>query len=275
MAARRAIPTRCSARWFVVLPIVLYALSTVVPAQRVDLHDPRIVDKFQPTYNIDPGTGILIFKLFSEHSKVHLDRQALLKLVNSKTQSTMWQTTDDNSQGVFTNVPFGRFDVEVSAVGYLGAHKEVSVMNSFSPQEIEIVLQRDPSAVQLDVAGGMMSAKARKQAKHAVSMLKSGNINGAQRQLEEAYKLAPSSSDLNFLLGYLYFQKQDFKQAGNYLGLAATLNPGNAQALTLLGRAGLERGDYPAAQSALEQAVHRGVNSFRSPAGIVAQHPGG
>ena len=33
------------------------------------------------------------------------------------------------------------------------------------------------------------------------------------------------------------------------------LNPHNAQALTLLGRTGLERKDYPAARSALEQAV--------------------
>ena len=77
----------------------------------------------------------------------------------------------------------------------------------------------------------------------------------AQKQLDEAYKLAPSSPDLNFLLGYLYFQKKDFSQAGNYLGTAANLSPHNAQALTLLGRTGLEREDYPAARSALEQAV--------------------
>lgn len=57
------------------------------------------------------------------------------------------------------------------------------------------------------------------------------------------------------MLGYLYFQKGDFAQAGNYLGTAANLSPHNAQTLTLLGRTGLQREDYPAARSALEQAV--------------------
>jgi Flp pilus assembly protein TadD len=44
-------------------------------------------------------------------------------------------------------------------------------------------------------------------------------------------------------LGYLYFQKKNFAQAGTYLATATTLNPHNAQALTLLGRNGLERRD--------------------------------
>ncbi len=117
------------------------------------------------------------------------------------------------------------------------------------------MLNRDPEAINLDVAATVLSPKARKETKHAVSALKSGNLNEAQKQLDEAFKLSPSSPDLNFLLGYLYFQKKDFAQAGTYLGTAANLNPHNAQALTLLGRTGLERQDYPAARSALEQAI--------------------
>ena len=40
-----------------------------------------------------------------------------------------------------------------------------------------------------------------------------------------------------------------------YLGAATNINPRNTQALTLLGRAGLQRKDYAAARSALERAV--------------------
>jgi len=105
------------------------------------------------------------------------------------------------------------------------------------------------------VADHLLSAKVRKEAKRAVFALKSGNLKEAQKQLDQAYKISPSSAELNFLLGYLYFQKKDFTQAGTYLGAAANLNPNNAQSLTLLGRTGLERQDYPAARSALEQAV--------------------
>ncbi len=53
----------------------------------------------------------------------------------------------------------------------------------------------------------------------------------------------------------MYFQKKDFARAETYLGTAANLNPHNAETLTLLGRTGLEQQDYPAARSALEQAV--------------------
>ena len=216
------------------------------------------------SYTTAPNTGVLIFKVFAAHSGAQLDRQALLKLVNLSTQSASWQTTEAGSEGpysasaslgVFTDVPYGNYDVEVSAVGYLSTHKEIEVAGTLVQQHIEIVLQRDPSAVSLDVTDTRLTAKVRKEAKRAVSALKSGNLNEAQKQLDEAYKSAPSSPDLNFLLGYLYFQKKDYTQAGNYLSTATTLNPHNSQALTLLGRTGLERRDYPTARSALEQAV--------------------
>jgi tetratricopeptide (TPR) repeat protein len=207
-------------------------------------------------YSTLPGTGVLVFTVYNERKGGHLDRQALLKLVNPKSQTAIWQPTlQDTSQGVFANLAYGIYNVEVSAVGYLSAQKEVEVPNSLSPVMVDIVLRRDPDAVNLDVSVVEMSPKARKQAKRAVSALKSGNLKEAQKQLDEARQLSPSSADLNFLLGYLYFQKRDFAQAGTYLGAATNLNPHNAQALTLLGRTGLERQDYPAARSALEQAV--------------------
>src|SRR4029077_17121703 len=195
------------------------------------------------TYDTPPGTGVIVFTVYAERKGVHLDRQALLRLVNSTSQAATWQTTEDTSRGVFTGIPYGSYDVEVSAVGYLSTHKEVQVVDSMAPSFSDVVLRRDPEAVNLDVSDSVMSPQARKQTKHAVSALKSGKLKDAQKHLDDAYKLSPSSPELNFLLGYLYFQKRDFAQAGTYLGTAANLNPHNAQALTLLGRTGLERKD--------------------------------
>jgi tetratricopeptide (TPR) repeat protein len=233
----------------------LCAFAVSATAQRGGLNDPRPLQDLSTSYNTAPGTGVLVFTVFAERSSVHLDRQALLKLVNLNSQSATWQTTEDTSQGVFTNVPFGSYEVEISAVGYLSTHKELQVMNSLRPAEIDVVLHRDPEAIQFDASDGVLSPKARKATKRAVAALKSGNLKEAEKQLEEAYQLSPASPDLNFLLGYLYFQKKDFARAGTYLATAANLNPRNGQALTLLGRSGLERQDYPAARSALEQAV--------------------
>jgi len=262
---RRAIAMRRVARPFCAHFFLACLLTAIAIAQqRVTVAEPqpqlspgpdtpdlRIVT----TYGTAPGTGVLIFTVYSERKGVHLDRQALLRLVNLTDQSDTWQTTEDTSRGIFTNIPYGSYTVEVSAVGYLSTRKELKVANSLGPSLTDIVLNRDPEAINLDASDTVMSPKARKQTKRAVSALKSGNLKEAQKQLGAAYKLSPASPDLNFLLGYLYFQERDFAQAGTYLGTAVTLSPHNAQALTLLGRTGLERQDYPAARSALEQAI--------------------
>jgi tetratricopeptide (TPR) repeat protein len=255
MSIGRPILKLTSPRKFSVSLLLVGLLASALYAQRGGMNDPAPLQDVSVSYSTAPGTGVLIFKLFAERTSAHLDRQALMKLVNLADHSATWQTTDDTSHGVFTNIPYGSYDVEVSAVGYLPEHKELQVMTSLRPAEIEIVLHRDPDAINLDVADAIMSPKARKEAKRAISRLKAGNLSQAEKQLDAAYKLYPASADLNFLLGYLYFQKKDFAKAGNYLGTATNLSPHNAQALTLLGRTGLEREDYPAARSALEQAV--------------------
>jgi tetratricopeptide (TPR) repeat protein len=231
-------------------------LTAIASAQRSGiLNDPGTLSGLSTSYNTAPGTGVLVFSVFAEDSRTHLDRQALLKLVNLDAQTAIWQTTEETSKGVFANVPYGSYDVEVSAVGYFSVHKELQVLSSLRPLEMDIVLRRDPSAINLDVAAGVMSPKARKQTKHAISALKSGNLKEAERQLSDAFRSAPASPDLNFLLGYLYFQKKDYEQAENYLSAAAALKANNVQALTLLGRSALEQRNYPAARSALESAI--------------------
>ncbi|MFZ0734801.1 MAG: tetratricopeptide repeat protein [Candidatus Sulfotelmatobacter sp.] len=255
MTRLSAIPSLHSARLFAFDVLLICALAGIGVAQRGGLNDPRPLQDVSVSYDTAPGTGVLIFTVFAGRTSTHLDRQALLKLVNLSDHSATWQTTEDESKAVFANIPYGSYDAEISAVGFLSVHKDLQVMSSLRPSEISIVLQRDPSAINLDVADAVMSPRARKEAKHAVSLLKSNNLAKAQQQLDKAYKLAPSSPDLNFLLGYLYFQKKDFVQAGTYLGSATNLSPHNAQALTLLGRTGLERSDYPAARSALERAI--------------------
>jgi len=234
---------------------VIICFSLTVVAQRGGLNDPQHLSEVSVSYNTAPGTGVLIFSVFAERTTTHLDRQALIKLVNSADHTATFQTTEDNAQGVLTNIAFGNYEVEISAVGYLSEHKELLVTNSLAPSKIDVVLHRDPAAIHLDVADDILSPKARKEAKHAILLLKSNHLAAAEKQLDQAYGLAPNSADVNFLLGYLHFEKKEYPKAANYLGAAATLSPHNSQTWTLLGRTNLESEDYPAARSALEQAV--------------------
>ena len=139
-------------------------------------------------------------------------------------------------------------------MGYLSTRQEISVLNPVR-QDVDIVLHRDPAAITLNEASGLMPSKAKKEANRAVSLLKSGRLADARKHLDAAYKLAPSNADLNFLLGYLHFEENDYAQAATYLRTAASLSPHSAQTLTLLGRTNLAQKNYPAAQSALEQAI--------------------
>jgi len=230
-------------------------ISSNAWGQRAGLNDPSHLNQVTLFYNTAPGTGVVIVRVWAEQKSSPLDRQALLQLTSAERHSGVYQTTEDNAQGVFTDVALGAYRLEASAVGYIGEHAELTVLDALRPVEIDLVLQRDPDAIHLDVADTVMTPKARKDAKRAISMLNSGNLSGAQRQLDDAFTMSPASPDLNFLLGYLYFQKKDFAMAQTYLETATSLNPQNAQALTLLGRTGLEQKDYGSARSALERAT--------------------
>ncbi len=206
------------------------------------------------TYETAPNTAVIVFHVFAEEKTANLDRSARLDLTNLANHIGVFLIVPSHEDAVFTDVVLGKYDIAVSAVGYLSTHQEVNVLSPLT-QHVDIVLHRDPSAVSLSEASGLMSRKARKEAKRALSLLKSGQLANAQKHLDTAYKLAPSNADLNFLLGYLYFQQKDYAQAGTYLGTAASLSPHSVQTLTLLGRTNLLRENYPAARSALEQAI--------------------
>ncbi|MGP0018415.1 MAG: tetratricopeptide repeat protein [Candidatus Sulfotelmatobacter sp.] len=238
----------------VCLPIV-NALAQI-PAQSPG--DASRTPKYVPgmsSYDTAPGTGLFIFHVFAENTGARLRGLVRLDLTNLANHIGVFQTIEGDEDGVFINMAFGNYEIEASALGYLTARQEVQSVSTIHPQPIDIVLQRDPSAINLDVTSGIISPKARKEAQHAVSLLKVGDLAEAQKHLGTAYKLAPSNSDINFLLGYLNFQRKDYVQAGRYLTAAASLSPHNARALTLLGRTDLEQENYPAARSALEQAV--------------------
>jgi tetratricopeptide (TPR) repeat protein len=211
-------------------------------------------DQRMTTYETAPNTAVIIVHTFAEEKPVSLDRSARVDLTNLANHLGGFLIVPGHEGAVFVNTALGRYVISVTAVGYISASLEISVLSPVT-QGVDIVLHRDPAAVTLNEASGLMSPKARKEAKRAVSLLKSGDLNQAEKRLKTAYGSAPSNADLNFLLGYLYFQKNDYAQAGTYLGTAANLSPHSAQTLTLLGRTKLALQNYPQAQSALEQAI--------------------
>src|SRR5271166_390921 len=106
MSRRWTTGAQFSARVFGV-SLCICLLDSGAFAQRAGLNDPQHLNDVSLAYDTAPGTGVLIFNVYAERASTRLDRQALLKLVNSADRSATFQTTEDNAQGVFTNIPFG------------------------------------------------------------------------------------------------------------------------------------------------------------------------
>ncbi|PYX31309.1 MAG: hypothetical protein DMG77_07100 [Acidobacteria bacterium] len=79
------------------------------------------------TYRTNPGTAVVLVTVFAESTKNRLERQAVVKLRKGGTETAIWQTTDERSLAAFTNIGFGNYEIEVSAVGYLSLQKEMPV----------------------------------------------------------------------------------------------------------------------------------------------------
>jgi tetratricopeptide (TPR) repeat protein len=201
-------------------------------------------------------TGAVLLLKVSTSKHTRLDRQAVVKLRNENTQTTVWQTTTDTAEASFGDLLVGTYTIEVSAVGYLTAQKQVKVQSAVITYYVDITLEPDPSSIELNVPTVLqMPKKAAKDTQRGIAALKSGNYEGAQKRLDAAYKLVPTDTELNFLLGYLSIQQKRIDLARNYLERAVSLDSHNVRALTLLGKLRVQSEDYGAARAVLEPAV--------------------
>ncbi|MGA7892600.1 MAG: tetratricopeptide repeat protein [Candidatus Sulfotelmatobacter sp.] len=191
-------------------------------------------------------------------NKAPLDRQAVVKLHDKKRNIDSWDTTESDSTMTFCSIDFGDYEIDASAVGYLTEHKDWTIsgaIGNMPERNLQLVMHKDPTAVELSAPDSAIPAAARKEVKRAVVALRSANFKDAQKLLDKALKLAPSNAQINFLYGYLYFQQKNFAKAEEYLSRATTLDPSRVQPLALLGRAQLEHQEYESARKTLEQAV--------------------
>ena len=65
--------------------LLIGLLSTVAISQRAGIEDSRPLEVYT-SYETAPGTGVIVFTVYAESNTAHLDRQALLKLVDSVNQ---------------------------------------------------------------------------------------------------------------------------------------------------------------------------------------------
>ncbi len=253
--------TPIAANCFIGTVCFLYCLTVLASGQghgegQAQQNSPALMpQKTDTLYELHPGETLVRLFVFAEDGRTQLDRQSVVKITDQGTHSIKWQTTNEKSEAAL-GLPFGKYEMEISAVGYLSERKELEISNQRNTIRIEVPLHRDPTAVDINVAAEGMPPKARGEAKHAVAALKSGNLKAAKKRLDAAYKLAPSDPDLNYLMGYLSLQQRDVAQAQSYLATAANTSSRDVRVLTLLGHVQLMQQNYVGAAATLEKAVN-------------------
>jgi predicted negative regulator of RcsB-dependent stress response len=190
-----------------------------------------------------------------DDKNARLEHRAVVSLYEERSKFSTWQPTSKGSDVTFDQLGPGKYDFQISAVGYLAVRKDVEITVTSKPVHLDVVLRADPDAIEFSAADPSLPPKAAKETEKGVNEFESGNMKDAQKHLESALKEAPTSSHANFLVGYLYFQQNNVDQAQTYLTKATSLDPKNVQALDLLGRIYLSRKDFANAQSTAEQAV--------------------
>jgi tetratricopeptide (TPR) repeat protein len=206
--------------------------------------------------------GVKIHLTVLDESKKPLKQQALIRLTNQDNGRVFFQTTN-RSDTDFPDIPPGKYMAEVGAAGYVGWHAQITIADIAHDFSETVLLARDPAAVDLRLNdAGQIPPKARKEAERGRQALELSNFSEARKYLESANHSYPSSSSINFLLGYLALQQKDEEHELTYLTVATKLDPKNLQAQNLLGQLYYRRGDYAHAVEAEEMVIGRSEQSL-------------
>ncbi len=215
-----------------------------------------------PTDN--PGNtrrGVSIRVSISDSNKQPLKQQSLVRVTNQGLGRVLFQTTR-GAEAIFGDLPPGKYLIEVGAAGYVPVHMEVNIPDLAHDVTENILLTRDPAAVNLSLGDEPgMPSKVRKQAEKGVQALELGNFMEARKYLEAANRQYSTSSTINFLLAYTALQQKEEDREVQYLQEAIKLDPHNLQAQNLLGQHYYRHADYARAAEAEAVVVARSGDS--------------
>jgi tetratricopeptide (TPR) repeat protein len=235
---------------------LLAAGSIHLFAQGTD-HESKALDPSQ-TLKGHQGAAIRVTVLDGQNAP--LKNQALIKVHGVTQDATSWQVTGDKSQVLLADQPFGKYDIEVSALGYVSNRTSLDVASMTDTIDVKVVLQPDTSA-DLD-NDSSLPPRALREVNRAIRALRADDLKEAQKRLDEAEKLSPNCARVKYLMGYLLLAKGDLPQAQALLEQATALNPNYARAWTLLGRLHLVSGRPKEAVAALQRAVKANPDSW-------------
>jgi tetratricopeptide (TPR) repeat protein len=164
-------------------------------------------------------------------------------------------------------VPQTEYNVLVVASGFGRVTKRVDAQaQSTALMKVTIQLQPAPEGEDAitDAEIASLVPKAQKAIGKAMEALRSNKLAEARSHLETAYRVAPTSAEINYLFGVYSLQLSDRVQAKSYWTKALELYPKHYRALLSLSQAFLDENKAGEALPYLDRAVRAEPSSWRA-----------
>ena len=170
-----------------------------------------------------------------------------------------------SGQTEFSNVPVGRYTVEVIAAGYQKLTQPVEILFGGQHEQVYVTLtpEATPGANSAPAGPPILAPNAQKELSKALEALRESKTEEARKHLEKLSRSVPANPDVNYLWGMYYLQSKDLVKAKRSWEQAIQLYPSHAFSLAALSQLALERGDSPAAIDYLGRAVEAAPSSWR------------
>src|SRR6266576_216786 len=164
-------------------------------------------------------------------------------------------------------VPQTEYNVLVVASGFGRVTKRVDAQaQSSTLMKVTIQLQPAPEGEDAitDAEIASLAPKAQKAISKAMEALRSNKLAEARSHLETAYRVAPTSAEINYLFGVYSLQLSDRVRAKSYWTKALELYPKHYRALLSLSQALLDENKAGEALPYLDRAVRAEPSSWRA-----------
>ena len=179
---------------------------------------------------------------------------AIVKVYHSGALSGQAATSKGHAYFVLNSL--GDYTISVEATGYKTVQKDISLPVAVTDEE-EIYLTRDTATNETTGVPGkpILAPKAKEEFDKALKALNDDKLDQAEKNLDEAAKLAPNHPDVLYLQGVVYLRKSSFAKAQAVLETAMQLDPNNPRALSALGMAYVDQGNYEKAVPILQRSL--------------------
>jgi tetratricopeptide (TPR) repeat protein len=165
-------------------------------------------------------------------------------------------------------VPQTEYNVLVVASGFGRVTKQVDAQNAQGTTLMKVTIQLPPAPEGEDAIAdtefATLAPKAQKAIGKAIEALRNNKPAEARSHLETAYRIAPTSAEINYLFGVYSLRLSDRVQAKSYWTKALELHPKHYRALLSLSQALLDENKAGEALPYLDRAVRAEPSSWRA-----------